>query len=258
MRLTLFFLLLLWPIAALPCGQTTDCRVGDGAYRIIKPDGPVKGTIIMLHGWQGSAAGLARSDRLARAANPKGLVMVYPNGRLRGWAVPNSPAEGLRDDFAFLRAVRDDLSTRHGLEPNRMVLAGFSMGGQMAWNIACARGSDFAAYIAISGALWDPVPTECANPAKIVLHIHGTKDVTVPLEGATYGTDHRMAPVEASLALRHKGCGMSERFKADQLTCRRWSCNGITEQCLHGGGHVFYVQPLFRAFERIAVLKGWK
>ncbi|MHA3914691.1 CE1 family esterase [Halovulum sp. GXIMD14793] len=258
MRILLTLAFMILPLAATACGRTSDCRVGDSTYRLILPDGPVKGTLVLLHGWQGSSAILARSDRMVQAANRRGLALVYPNGALGAWAVPNSPAERLRDDFALLETIKADLVERQGLDPERILLAGFSMGGQMTWSVACGRGQMFSGYIAVAGAMWDPVPQDCADPAAVLIHIHGTADVNVPLEGKPYGRNHSMAPVEKALALRHKGCGVAERFRSGNLRCRRWTCNGVTESCLHDGAHDLYVRPLFRAWERIAIRKGWE
>jgi polyhydroxybutyrate depolymerase len=78
--------------------------------------------------------------------------------------------------------VRDDAGRRFGLDPAMMLLGGFSIGGSMTHYLACAEPAAFRGYIPVGGAFWRPHPTGCAGPVRM-LHTHGWRDTTVPLEG---------------------------------------------------------------------------
>ena len=262
MRILFTLILMLWSQAVVACGRDSDCSVADGTYRIALPDGPVKGTVWVLHGWQGTSAMITGSDYLLKQANRRGLAVVAPHGLWRSWSFPGAPAK-MRDDLAFLRMVKADVVQRNGLDPDRMVLAGFSMGGSMVWNVACYQGSDFAGYVPLSGAYWDPVPETCPSEIPLLFHVHGLKDDAVPFDGKVFGRGIAQSPVRASFSqwFRQGACGISDmRPVSDgkELRCDRRSCGGgVLELCVHDGGHRFRTDWIMRGWDKIAAIKGW-
>jgi polyhydroxybutyrate depolymerase len=84
---------------------------------------------------------------------------------------------------------RFTLIAKHGIDPDKILLSGFSIGGSMTSYLACAAPDSFPAYAPIGGSFWRPHPTGCEGDVRL-LHTHGWSDGTVPLEGRLLrGTD---------------------------------------------------------------------
>jgi len=188
----------LWCQAAQAgCGEAPEaCQIEDGSYHIVLPaeaadraDGTP--SLMFLHGWGASAEGTLGMRGMVEAALARGYAVIAPDGTPRegrtgrSWGfMPDRP--GPRDEIAFLQAVRDNAVARHGLDGDRMVLGGFSIGGSMVSYLACAEPSSFAAYVPVAGAFWHPLPEDCAGPVHL-FHTHGWTDGVVPLEGRVLG-----------------------------------------------------------------------
>jgi polyhydroxybutyrate depolymerase len=175
-------------VAQAECGDIGDaCEVDDGAYLIALPDGDIKGSIMFLHGFGGSGKGSV-GQSWVKDALARGYAVIGPDGTVRDtgrparrWSFhPDWPAQ--RDEIAFLTSVRDDAAERFGLDADKMILGGFSIGGSMTSYLACAAPEAFDAYLPVGGGFWRPHPTECVGPVRL-LHTHGWTDTTVPLEG---------------------------------------------------------------------------
>jgi polyhydroxybutyrate depolymerase len=162
-----------------------------GTYRVASPqgDGPHP-AVMFLHGAGGTGAGvLGMGDPIARLTH-RGYVVLAPDGlpwrpgRTGGiWNFRSDlPREWPRDEAAFLAEVVADATARHAVDSARIVLSGFSAGAFMVNYLACATPDAFAAYAPVSGGFWRPHPEACAGPVRL-LHTHGWRDSTVPLEG---------------------------------------------------------------------------
>ncbi|MEM7721771.1 MAG: prolyl oligopeptidase family serine peptidase [Pseudomonadota bacterium] len=182
------------PAAAI-CANDRDapCEIDLGTYHIALPDGargPIP-AVMFLHGAGGRGVGVIRNIDVASAFLDRGYAVIGPNGldrpgRLgRGWSfLPSRPQQ--RDELAFFTAVRDDAAARFNIDPDAVILAGFSIGGSMTSYIACDAPDEFAAYAPVAGSFWRPIPEDCAGPVRL-LHTHGWRDQTVPLEGRPLG-----------------------------------------------------------------------
>ncbi|ETX16347.1 polyhydroxybutyrate depolymerase [Roseivivax halodurans JCM 10272] len=172
------------------CGaEEGACEIPGGTYHVELPDEGDDGApaLMFLHGWGSSGEGTLTMRGVVGAALARGYAIIAPDGiprqgrSGRTWAFhPERPQP--RDEIAFLQAVRDDAAERFGLDPERMLLAGFSIGGSMTSYLACAEPDAFAAYAPVSGSFWRPHPEACAGPVRL-FHTHGWRDPVVPLEG---------------------------------------------------------------------------
>lgn len=90
--------------------------------------------------------------------------------------------EGI-DDVAALRAMRADAVRRTGADITRTAVVGHSVGGLMAWRLACTPTFDAEAVVAVSGTLVAPCPRTSTVPD--LLALNGTADTTVPLDGTS-------------------------------------------------------------------------
>ena len=236
-------------VTAQPCGGAdTPCTVKDGSYHMRLPEQVIpSGIVVHLHGGGGTGKGMLNSG-LAGEALARGYVFVAPSGEhpenrwSRDWSVKADGMTFNRDDIAFLRDVLADVRQTVGLPDAPVLLAGFSRGGSMTWNMACYA-PDFAeAYAPMAGAFWDALPEDCVAPVRL-FHTHGWTDRTVPLEGRSFGAVVQ-GDVWASLKVLRETNGCSkrqpERNSFDgEFWFRHWTdCDaGQIDLMLHKGGH---------------------
>lgn len=234
--------LLAGPALGCPGGP---CAAGGLDYRIVLPEGDAPHpAVMMLHGFGGSGEGVMRMRGLVEGLRARGWAVIAPDGR------PREDGPGRRwifrgpdrDDDA-LRAVRDD-AARHGVDPSRVMLAGFSNGGFMATYLACRDPGAFRWFAPVAGGFWRPHPARCAGPVRL-LHVHGWADRTVPLEGRPLGNGARLqGDVLEGLAILRaaNGCGRPDPTAAwvdGGVLRRRWDCaeGAALELVVHPGGH---------------------
>ncbi|MEM7498451.1 MAG: PHB depolymerase family esterase [Pseudomonadota bacterium] len=245
------------PAAACGVAEAT-CPVEGGFYRLALPEGAGNSpgavpAILFLHGWgSSSAADMRNRSALREALAARGHALILPEGvpregrTQRDWAVKDGGRHP-RDDIAFLEAILAD-AARQGVDPQRVMLAGFSRGGSMVWDVAGARPGLVRAYAPVAGAYWVPMPERCAPPPPGGLalhHTHGWTDRVVPLEGRLIGGGRKVqGDVFESLAMLRARLGCSLRLADETRTDgaelqRDWtSCRtGRIALRLHPGGH---------------------
>ncbi|WP_298491602.1 PHB depolymerase family esterase [uncultured Maritimibacter sp.] len=146
--------------------------------------------IIVLHGLFQSDRGMPKVTRhqWERIAVDQGAVLVYPNAVGKIWDIGQGEASALlrpkRDDLAYLDRVIAVTSERTPIDRDRVFLAGFSMGGQLAYAYACTRPGRIRAVAALSMNLPKVLEDDCAatRPFPIFLGI-GDEDPVMPYEG---------------------------------------------------------------------------
>ncbi|MEQ6250574.1 prolyl oligopeptidase family serine peptidase [Sulfitobacter sp. HNIBRBA3233] len=252
-------LLIGWGGVAQACGADSDCRIGERIYRISLPEGtdPPVGAVVWSHGYRGSAAGVMRNMSLRRMVNDRGMALIAAEGVGGSWDLPNGPrtmdSTGAAE-FAYFERVIADATARFGIAPDRLVATGFSAGGMMVWNLACARPALFAGFVPFSGTYWQGPPETCARPASSVVHIHGTGDGTVPLDGRAIGPTRqgRVSDAVAHYAA-HGAFGGFEISVEGPLRCRTAQNAGgeRLELCLFDGGHSFRTEFLTYGLDRL-------
>ncbi|MEM7212900.1 MAG: polyhydroxybutyrate depolymerase [Pseudomonadota bacterium] len=180
----------------------------------------------------------------------RGYVVIAPNGKKRpgskwgpGWAfIPQF--EPHRDDLGFAREILSDASERFNIAPERVLMTGYSIGGSRVSYFACQDPSIAKAFAPVAGAFWWPHPEDCAGPVQL-LHTHGWRDQTVPLEGRPIrDTGIRQGDVHMTMMQwrEENGCTKlrPDTFVTDAQFWRRiWThCEaGALEFALHAGGH---------------------
>jgi len=270
MRLTVALiglsLLLAAPAAAQGCGTPDgECPTASGFYRLALPEDSEGGAVpalVFLHGYGDSSAGIMQNVAMRETLAARGYALIAPEGlprrgnTRRNWSVRDGSVYD-RDDLAFLAEVLDD-AARHGVDRRRILLAGFSRGGSMVWDVACHTPGMARAYAPIGGAFWEPLPDRCEGPVDL-FHTHGWTDRTVPIEGRA--VDHgrlTQGDAFASLHILRATLGCTPQMpdaapmsEDGRTWFREWhTCPaGRIDLMLHPGGHAVPEDWLTRALD---------
>ncbi|WP_300037015.1 prolyl oligopeptidase family serine peptidase [uncultured Roseobacter sp.] len=247
--------------SALACGQDSDCMVGERSYRLAMPEGhdgtskvPV---VVFAHGYRGTAAGVMRNGSLRRAVSDLGAALIALNADGGSWMLPNHPRDMDNDgasEFAYVDSVLADAAQQFAIDDARIMVTGFSAGGMLVWNLACARSDSFAAFAPIAGTFWLEPPETCAGPVASIIHIHGSSDRTVPLEGRAIGPT-KQGEVDEALAM-YQGYGAYGAFSSPvrygDLACEEADnpSGDMMKFCLFDGGHSFRTEFVRFAWEQ--------
>jgi len=241
------------PVAA--CSEATPCDVADGEYLIAMPEGAESDVpaVVFIHGFGGSGEGVMRNRGMVDAIVDRGYAVIAPSGlgmqgRSGGsWSFRPGGTQR-RDEVAFITSVRDDAIDRHGIDADRIILSGFSIGGSMTAYLACAAPQTFAAYAPLGGNFWRPHPVECTGPVRM-LHTHGWTDGTVPLEGRVFGGKNSRDPGAVSQGDVFAALGIwretNECFqlKADRFETSGYYLRRAWDRCAPGSALEFALFP---------------
>ena len=234
---------------ALACGTDSQCKIGDRHYYIAMPDGhdgqtPVP-ALIFAHGFQGSGLGIIRNPRLRRITSELGVAFIAVKSRGSSWATRNAPrgsAAGHQGVLTYFDNVIADAARRFPIDTSRIVMGGASTGGMLTWTLACERSDIFAGFIPMSGTFWTPEPQTCEGRVANIVHFHGDKDQTVPLEGRPVAGTHQGSVSEAlAMYTGYGSFGPVQKATSTELRCdlRQNRAGNILNFCLYDGGHSF-------------------
>jgi polyhydroxybutyrate depolymerase len=225
------------PLAQAACFETAGaCKIAGGSYHVAWPPGVPRDktvpAVVALHSYKASGLGLIKSGKMVKTLLARGYAVIAPEGINGSWQFRG----GGRDDVAFIRAVADDAARRGNIARNRMLLAGFSVGGSMVAYVACRSPGSFKAYAPVSGNFWKPEPTTCAGPVNY-LHTHGVNDTTMPVAGRVVGKDLRQANLLESLSTLGKASGCDDTNALSATTRQLKGCKTSMRLLMHPGGH---------------------
>lgn len=119
---------------------------------------------------------------------PQAVASPYGTAWNSGASIYGITLNGTIDDVGFIGALIDSTAALYNIDPAKVYVCGFSMGGFMANRLACQLGTRIAATASVAGT----IGTSCnCNPFRPipVAHFHGTADSTVYYTGNLYGND---------------------------------------------------------------------
>jgi len=241
--------------AAETCGGPKQpCEVDLGTYFVAEPAGArdeLRPVVIFFHGGGGWGSRIFKKRRqMAADMTARGYVVIAPNGTKRpgsrfgpGWAfIPQF--ERRRDERAFTLQILGDAERRFGIDRQRVLLTGYSIGGSLVSYLACENPGLANAYAPVAGGFWRPHPEDCAAPVRL-LHTHGWRDQTVPLEGRPLRAEIEQGDIFETL-WRWRVENSCSKYRPDKFITagpfwrRIWThCAPGTalELALHPGGH---------------------
>lgn len=229
------------------------CEIPMGTYHVALPEGSEASVpaVVFLHGAGGTGKGVLGMSGVINTLTARGYAVLAPDGlpwregRSGGsWSfLPGGSIGPGRDEAAFFAEMVADADTRYSVDPERVLLAGFSAGGFMVTYLACETPGAFAAYAPVSGGFWRPHPEECAGPVKL-LQTHGWRDGTVPLEGRPLGERFLQGDIFEGMGIWRAAneCAAPDPdgYRETEGFMRRyWTCaeGSALEFALFDGGH---------------------
>lgn len=156
-------------------------------------------TLLVLHGFGATAhdlLGIAPHIQQGEVLFlcPQGPMVIEPapGQRAYGWFPLSEAGEiepaALVGARGVLEGFLEDAMDCYPIDPDRIVLMGFSQGGVMAYDLALGRPEKYAALIALSSWLPDSIiaglPDDDARASLVTLLIHGTQDPMISIEAA--------------------------------------------------------------------------
>jgi carboxymethylenebutenolidase len=167
--------------------SNVDLKVnGDGANAFVaQPDDNARHPgVVLIQEWWGVEPHIRD---LAQKLAAEGFVVAVPD--LYHGKIATEPNDAQRMTMMIRgnvdRAAKeiigalDTLKAMPNVEPKKLGLMGFCIGGFMALVVA-SRYADLGAVVAFYGAGYDPTPEEVAKVNAPVLAIYGSKDQSVP------------------------------------------------------------------------------
>lgn len=136
--------------------------------------------IFAFHGMDDNALTMGNMAGFDDVADRASFLVVYPEGvqfnLFKGWNL-STGGTGEVNELAFIRQILSDLDTMATIDAKRVYAAGFSMGGDHAYQLACDT-EVFAAVASVSARM----EYGACQPSQAVsvLHVHGLIDPFVP------------------------------------------------------------------------------
>jgi polyhydroxybutyrate depolymerase len=212
--------------------------------------------IFMLHGGGGTPEHSGGVD-LEKYGDPKGFIIVYPEGKNRAWNDGREIKGRTADDVAFLSALMDELVATYNADGRRIYATGISNGGFMSFTLACRIPEKIAAIAPVAASMGPRVMEDCRPSRSIpVMMINGTADPLVKFEGGHVlrRQGDEAEPIGTVVEFwRHQACGSAKppiRFErlpdvdpndGSTVEVERIHCPGgeIVNYTVRGGGHTW-------------------
>jgi phospholipase/carboxylesterase len=185
--------------------------------------------ILALHGWGASAHDLLGLAPMLHGGQalvlcPQGSVAVPFGGGQYGYGWfplrPGMPPDidAFRRGAESLREFIDLALQRYPLDPEKLVVAGFSQGGMMAYDLALREPARFAGLAALSAwfppPLVEDLPKLTEHEGFPVLVIHGSRDDRIEVERAR---ESREALRPFGVSITYRELDMGHEIRPDAL-----------------------------------------
>ena len=145
--------------------------------------------MLNFHGFGGSASDYIQEADMRSLAEADTFILIYPQGScldgLSHWnACPlGGDNKSDADDFGFVEAIINEISSQYNVDMERIYAAGYSNGGMMAYGLANYKSNLVAAVASVSGVMLECTGST-SHPMPVV-HLHGTSDGVLPYNGSS-------------------------------------------------------------------------
>ena len=144
--------------------------------------------ILDFHAISGTGGLQRATSPYPAVTDPEGVVMAFPTGVAgpigTAWNAGACCVDKGVDDVAFARAIVTQIRETTCIDPKRVYAVGISMGGGMAYYLACRAADVFAAVAPFSFDLFRESLPDCIPARPItVISFRGTLDKLIPYAG---------------------------------------------------------------------------
>lgn len=143
-----------------------------------------------FHGYGGTATQHMNYTDMRPIADTEHFILVYPQGALLDGAphwnsgLDSKDNKSDVDDFGFVEAMINKISTDYKVDAKRVYACGYSNGSFFSYSLACFHSDKIAAIGSVAGTMGEETNNQCApiHPMPMI-NIHGTSDFVVPYDG---------------------------------------------------------------------------
>jgi len=212
-------------------GSHSDKAAGHRDYKLFIPSGAGERAlplVVMLHGCSQNPDDFAAGTAMNEAAESQGFFVLYPAQSQRAnpqrcwnWFKHNHQQRG-RGEAALLAGMTREVMARHGIDPQRVYVAGLSAGGAMAAilgnaypdiyaavgvhsGLAAGAASDLPSAMAAMKGGGAPAASSASGMPTIVFH--GDADATVHQSNGEQVVAASAGAEASAEVLRHKADG---------------------------------------------------
>ena len=203
-----------------------------------------------FHGGDGVIADWQTTADMRPIADTANFILVYPqarpdpsDGSSLNW-IPKVP--GAFDDVPFISALIDTISSNYQIDQNRIYACGYSLGGDMSFELGCKLSNRIAAIAPVARTM-QANPNSFCSPVHPtgVLTILGTDDFISPYGGSVFGgIEYYISAAATHLYwATHNNCDATATMSTVSPSVERytWStasgCAYVEELKVIGGGH---------------------
>ena len=203
-----------------------------------------------FHGGGGDIASQIAIADMSPIADTENFIVVYPqarqdpsDGNSFNW-IPKVP--GTFDDVPFISSLIDTIAINYEIDQNRIYACGYSLGGDMSFELACKLNSRISAIAPVARTMQANPDSFCfpEHPTG-VLTILGTDDNNSLYNGITYlGTEYYLSAESThNYWANHNNCDVNPTMSTVSPSVERytWSttsgCSYVEELKVIGGGH---------------------
>ena len=203
-----------------------------------------------LHGGGGNIAFHISIADMSPIADTANFIVVYPqarpdpsDGNSFNWI---AKVPGTFDDVPFFSSLIDTIASNYQIDQNKIYTCGYSLGGDMSFELACKLNSRIAAIAPVARTM-QANPNSFCSPVHPtgVLTILGTDDITSPYKGIIYqGVEYYLsAAATHRYWATHNNCDTIATMSNVSPSVERytWStasgCIYVEELKVVGGGH---------------------
>lgn len=169
--------------------------------------------LISCHGMNQDAPYQRDMLKIETVADTAKFVTVFPQGENRSWDISG------RKDINFILKIIDKMVEQYDIDPGRVYLSGFSMGGMFTYYAMNLIPDRIAAFAPISGYTMGGVTANAKARAIPIIHTHGTADDVVTfsnvLSNLNVWISHNHCNTTPTITQNYRG--------ANHITRRVWS-----------------------------------
>lgn len=207
MKKQLLMVVLMATSLLLPSSAQETLKVGgtQRAYKIYVPKnlGAKRPLLISCHGMNQDAAYQMGMLDIKSVADTAKFVTVFPEGIDRSWDITGNR------DINFMLALIDEMVELYDIDPGRVYLSGFSMGGMFTYHAMNKIADRIAAFAPISGYPMGGATAKSSVRPIPIIHTHGTSDDVVTFSNVKKNLNvwikHNGCPEEAEVTKKYRG-----------------------------------------------------